>query len=274
MSVIKNKHFDSYLLSESSLFVYKERVIIKTCGTTKLLTCLPTLIQNAYNVFKGEFELNYVLYTHRDFKFPEKQHFGGNWEEEKSYLYQIFPKGKDFLVGEANGDQFHVFCQDDRDENSVVPKYSTLEIAMNELCREKMENHFYKNSNFSSEETTVKESGISTLLPTIDNDEKKVDSLMFDPFGFSLNAMNGGNYYTMHITPQSECSYVSYETNEENQIRKTIADRVVELFKPGKFTVALVHSKNVVSPFEGMKGYESMEISKHLVLKFYSSNKK
>ena len=36
-----NAEFDAYLLSESSLFVCPERVIVKTCGTITLLLLLP-----------------------------------------------------------------------------------------------------------------------------------------------------------------------------------------------------------------------------------------
>jgi hypothetical protein len=37
LNSITNEHVDAYLLSESSLFVYPRKIIMKTCGTTTLL---------------------------------------------------------------------------------------------------------------------------------------------------------------------------------------------------------------------------------------------
>ena len=65
-----NAHFDAYLLSESSLFVYARKLILKTCGTTTLLLVLPKVLTLASQI---GYALDNVHYSHFRYAFPQLQ---------------------------------------------------------------------------------------------------------------------------------------------------------------------------------------------------------
>lgn len=47
-----------------------------------------------------------------------------------------------------------------------------------------------------------------------------------------MNALKDDTYYTIHITPESNCSYASFETNlRADNYDKLIAD-VLHVFRP------------------------------------------
>ena len=60
----------SYVLSESSLFVYPYKILIKTCGNTTLLECLPLLIKYSQQV---SLTVDFVTYSHKSFTEPDLQ---------------------------------------------------------------------------------------------------------------------------------------------------------------------------------------------------------
>ena len=70
LSSISNTYIDAYVLSESSLFIYKSRFIMKTCGTTTLLRCLSSLLQFADAL---GMELTWVGYSRKNLLFPSAQ---------------------------------------------------------------------------------------------------------------------------------------------------------------------------------------------------------
>lgn len=70
VSARHGKDFDAYVLSESSLFVYGRKAILKTCGTTKLLAAVPALIDAAS---AAGLEPCRAKYSRASYLFPEQQ---------------------------------------------------------------------------------------------------------------------------------------------------------------------------------------------------------
>ncbi len=62
--------FDAYVLSESSLFVYDCKFVIKTCGTTRTLALVPQLLQFASKLGLAP---SRCKYSRAAFLFPEAQ---------------------------------------------------------------------------------------------------------------------------------------------------------------------------------------------------------
>ena len=48
---------------------------------------------------------------------------------------------------------------------------------------------------------------------------------------------------TIHITPESEFSYVSFETNIPQASYKDVIERVLGIFRPGKFVLTVFANK-------------------------------
>lgn len=90
VDALSNDYVDSYVLSESSLFVYPYKIIIKTCGTTKLLLSIPAILKLA-----GTISLNVrsVRYTRGSFIFPGAQSYPHrSFSEEVAILDGYFGK--------------------------------------------------------------------------------------------------------------------------------------------------------------------------------------
>lgn len=65
-----NEHLDAYVLSESSLFVYPAKWVLKTCGTTRLLNAVPRLLEIAASIGMTP---RRCKFSRASFLFPEEQ---------------------------------------------------------------------------------------------------------------------------------------------------------------------------------------------------------
>ena len=109
LSVAHNECCDAYVLSESSLFVYRTALMIKTCGTTSLLHIVPRILQIAYAMGASPTR---VVFSHSGLLYPDEQRFPHtSFDAEVAYLHKFFPEGEAHVLGESDDrtEQHHIF---------------------------------------------------------------------------------------------------------------------------------------------------------------------
>ncbi|CAL8077338.1 unnamed protein product [Orchesella dallaii] len=307
-----NEEIDSYVLSESSLFVSKKCIIIKTCGTTTPLACLQFLWE-LVNGFTGFDCIEDVYYSHKNFKEPSRQQQPyRKFESEVALLNDFFEKSgaSAYCLGSINQDCWYLYtynhpgflknaqdglmerlgghhhqpdgagknemslCKRNMEkfeecipkkgkatthlsalQESVEPE-QTLEILMTYLDPQVMQ-IFTKKHSVNAENAT-KNSGIDRIIPGM-----VINDSLFEPCGYSMNGiMENGAYMTIHITPEEDFSYVSFETNISMHSYKKLIDSVVEVFNPGKFVLTFFANQESQG-YVGHAEMKDMEIVKN-----------
>ena len=348
LSIVESEDVDAYLLSESSMFVFPHKLILKTCGTTTLLFGLPRILEIAA-IFGGYARSTApsgrgiaiaappyrVFYSRKNFLFPDRQHGPHrSWRDEVKSLDKLFLGGSAYMIGKMNGEHWYLYLTEPNTmltppaspthsdspmetETKVlslptaihgIKKSSmceaedeTLEILMTDLDEENAKQFYLENasavaesqyrgtrsgsdefvdvfSNSSSDNgdmtsdeeaypeeltteghalgTVVSDScGLSDVYPKSKYPDSRIDAYLFTPCGFSANAVVpaaegeiGTHYFTVHVTPEPNCSYASFETNvpalQKGRDTAEIVSNVVDIFKPGRFSVTLFEAKS------------------------------
>ncbi|XP_031632196.1 S-adenosylmethionine decarboxylase proenzyme isoform X2 [Contarinia nasturtii] len=251
ISFKRNDQIDAYVLSESSMFVSRRRWILKTCGSTTPLECIEPLLQMA-ETLAGYINVDYLFYSRKNFKRPDLQVTPHrSFEEEVALLDSFFDNGHAYCLGSLNRDCWYLYtynreggiaAQQQYDNNignvlSIEPD-QTIEILMTDLDPDVMA-LFTKEECKNASEATQR-SGIEKLIP-----DMIIDDYQFEPCGYSMNGISKheGQYMTIHITPETEFSYVSFESNIASSNYGDLISRVIKLFQPSKFLVTIFVSK-------------------------------
>ncbi|KAL3525796.1 hypothetical protein ACH5RR_014168 [Cinchona calisaya] len=239
VSSLSNGQVDSYVLSESSLFVFPYKVILKTCGTTKLLLSIPSILKFADAL---KLTVKSVRYTRGSFTFPGAQPYPHrNFSEEVAVLNSYFGKlgagSKAYLMGGADNQQkWHVYSASAKHAEFLEPVY-TLEMCMTVLDKTRA-SVFYKTQS-SAAAVMTEISGIRKILP-----QSEICDFDFDPCGYSMNSIEGDAISTIHVTPEDGFSYASFEAvgYDLKVLNLTkLLERVLACFQPVEFSFA-VHS--------------------------------
>ncbi|XP_016472419.1 S-adenosylmethionine decarboxylase proenzyme-like [Nicotiana tabacum] len=253
VSHLSNTEFDSYVLSESSLFIYPLKVILKTCGTTKLLLSIPRILKLAEKFSLG---VDSVKYSRGTFIFQNYQLTPHrSFSEEVAFLNLFFKNGHAYVLGDLSSlsRNWHVYVA-----NVGARKLTnrtdeiTVEMCMMGLKREKTAVFFKKSGEDFYEMTKM--SGISEIIPS-----HEICDFEFEPCGYSMNGIDGAAYSTVHVTPEDGFSYASYEAMglDLGSIGlEPLIKRVLTCFEPAEFSVAVTcHGGSQLDIFADVDGY-------------------
>ncbi len=223
ISKMSNEVCDAYLLSESSLFVWNERLTMITCGTT-------TLIDAARFFFAHvpPDAIDFFTYVRKNEYFPEAQRT--DFANDAEILRQSVP-GKVYHFGLPG--EHRMFVYHFEKQFSAGSHDGTLEVSM----------HNFEPATAALFNCEPSLEGIREKI-SLENSFPgfEIDDFLFHPRGYSLNAIRGLEYYTIHVTPEEANSYVSFVTNVHLRERTVDVIRsVLGVFRPRAFDVITFH---------------------------------
>ncbi len=233
LSSVHNNHLSAYLLSESSLFVWDDRIVMITCGETKLIKAVHTFLKR----FPKEDILSLIFQRKNEYcSHLQKTNFFSDIDSLKGLF-----NGKSFRFGNMDGHHNFLFHLDKKFTPS--PNDYTHELLMYHLgsdakaifCQE------------GQEKSNIRE----FLKLNKYFNGWKIDDFVFQPYGYSLNAIKGPHYFTIHVTPQEEASYASFETNlalwGEHQ---NYGFQILQAFSPESFDLVSFNDSLPERPFQ------------------------
>lgn len=195
LSSISNDKCKAFLLSESSLFVWDDCFLILTCGKTNLVNSVEYFIQQL-----GFDRIKHLTYQRKNEYFSHAQPscFGDDIKKLTKYI-----PGKAMRFGAMDSHHNFVFHQKNDFQASIDDK--TYEIFAYQISQE-ASNHLTRPGLKVSDIRQFLR--LEQLIPDF-----QIDDFVFEPYGYSVNAISATKYLTIHITPQADSSYVSFQSN-------------------------------------------------------------
>lgn len=240
--IVSQRHgtvFDAYVLSESSLFVHKRKVILKTCGTTKLLAAVPAFITAAAAIGLQPCR---AKYSRASFLFPDQQPdmhacFPGETELLQTAFKTMGGISGAYVLGDLlSGLQWHVFVMHGAQAAEWHKPAYTLEVCMTGLARKKV-SHFVRGATFTDSRAATAASGIQALLP-----HAEIDDYVFEPCGYSMNGISDAQCSTIHVTPEDGYSYASVEVTCDTAPEvptDELVQTIARIFEPEEMAVVM-----------------------------------
>lgn len=272
LSIKSSKYLHAFLLSESSLFVYDHKLVLKTCGTTTTLYSLNAIFQLVKKELNWDFVIDghkqpyKVFYSRRAFMFPHMQKpIHKKWSSEVDYLNEFFTNGSQYVIGRIDNSQWHLYVTNSEAEqayfNAEHMDYDeTFEVLMTGIAADKARDFVTsRKPGFEIEGnqdlghflgmSTSNNTGLNNIYEGDIQDTIIHDAFSFTPCGYSSNTiLDDKYYYSLHVTPEKGWSYASFESNVDTKKLNTdnieILSKILKIFNPDKFQVTLFKNLN------------------------------
>ncbi len=220
LSSIRNEKQLAFLLSESSLFVWDDRLLMLTCGQTKLI--------KSAQFFIDKFGADHIDCLFFQRKNEYRSHLQPTDFIQDAKLLDGLMEGEALRLGKMHSHHTQLFHTTKAYE--PIDEDRTCELLMYDMAPEVID--FLTREDLNREE--IREFfQFEKILPGF-----QLDDFVFKPYGYSLNGIRGEDYFTVHITPQETSPYVSFETNlkicEKSQV---LLHQILEILRPFSFDV-------------------------------------
>ncbi|MBH48564.1 MAG: adenosylmethionine decarboxylase [Halobacteriovorax sp.] len=231
LSEVSNDQCDAYLLSESSLFVWDHSFLMITCGSTMLVNS----VQHFLGRVRSD-DIESIIY--------QRKNEYGPWLQKTSFAQdverlQTMVDGVTTRFGYLDEHHTYMFHLDK--DFSPRPNDTTTELLMYHIQGKAAQALRCTNQTVQS----IRE--FMNLHEFFDGFQ--VDDYCFKPCGYSLNAIKDDRYVTIHMTPQEESSYVSFETNVNlEKDFPGLVDKLLETFEPFSFDVVDFNTQTTIAP--------------------------
>jgi S-adenosylmethionine decarboxylase len=220
---IDNDACSAYLLSESSLFVLEHKVLMITCGRTRLTAAVDRMLDRV-----PPDQVRLLIYQRKNEIFPHTQ--PTSFFDDVTDLSRRVT-GRAFQFG--NEDEHHLYLFHLDRPYDTTDRDFTVEVLMYGIDSE-VRRRFAPGPDADTADVR-RESGLDGLLAGF-----VCDDHLFDPSGYSLNGIRGDEYVTLHVTPDEISSYVSLETNCcFGDAWEATLRRVLDVFRPRSFDLIL-----------------------------------
>lgn len=195
ISTLHTHQCRAYLLSESSLLVWPHKILIITCGTTRLIDAVEYFLTHI-----SQQQVMGLLYQRKNEHVATVQssHFFDDVARLDRHLH-----GTTYRFGQLHDHHNYLYhvnhCQ------SLFTSTQTFQLLIYQLSEQSCDL-------FYSRQLTANQVRRHLCLDQILSGFA-IDEHLFQPSGYSLNALKQDCYLTVHVTPNIEASYVSIEAN-------------------------------------------------------------